>query len=86
MYSIAWEHATVKELLVCNGMWTLEGMDVTWCPYFTWPLQPTGSCEDFDAVAASIGQGRLLFAGEGACRLLYGNLAATYSKKHILGW
>ena len=33
-------------------------MDVTWCPYFTWPLQPTGSWEDFDAVAASIGQGQ----------------------------
>lgn len=34
------------------------------------------SVKDFDAVAASVGD-RLLFAGEGACRLLYGNVHAS---------
>ncbi|CAK8995034.1 unnamed protein product [Durusdinium trenchii] len=48
-------------------------------PYIrgAWSFVPVNAIvQDFDTVAATVGQ-RLLFAGEGTCRLLYGNVHAA---------
>ena len=72
-----------KELTPLVGQGNILDVGITkWAsnPYIrgAWSYaQVNSSVKDFDAVAASIGQGRLLFAGEGACRLLYGNVHAA---------